>query len=122
MTTTQEITPTLPMYTLRRDDKPPLRFRGRQIAYADTADRNSTRWTEVTVYRTKGGKCVLYIREVSQWQGEGTSRWGWTVSCPEEIPDLIRSTLDCIPDEVSRMLSRLDEMPEFHGIWVEEVD
>jgi EXLDI family protein len=110
------------MYTLRRDDKPPLRFRGRQIAYADTADRNSTRWTEVTVYRTVGGRCVLYIREVSQWQNEGTSRWGWTVSRPAEIPDLIEKTLDCIPDEVSRMLSRLDEMPEFAGIWVEEVD
>jgi EXLDI family protein len=122
MNTTQETIPTLPMYTLRRDDKPPLRFRGRQLAYADTAGPNSTRWTEVTVYRTAGGKCVLYIREVSQWQGEGTSRWGWTVSRPTEIPDYIRSTLDCMPEDISRMLSRLEEMPEFHGIWVEEVD
>lgn len=121
MNTTQDTT-TLPLYTLRRDNKPPLRFRGDRIGYADTAGPNSTRWTEVHVYRTQGGRCVLYIREVSQWQGEGTSRWGWTVSRPTEIPDLILSTLDCIPDDVSRMLSRLEELPEFQGIWIEAVD
>ncbi len=124
MNTTQETTPTptLKLYTLRRDDMPPLRFRGEVVDEASTHTHQTTRWVEVTVYRTQGGRYILRIRHRTQWQGESDTLRAWSLSRPADIRDHLREDLGYIPDDVSRMLSRLEELPEFRGIWVEEVE
>jgi len=121
--TTQD-TPTLKLYTLRRDDLPPLRFRGEVIDESDTFNPvdSSTRWVEVTVYRTAGGRYILRVAHRTQWQGESDTLRAWSLSRPSDIRDHLREDLGHIPDDVSRMLSRLEELPEFRGIWVEEVE
>ncbi len=117
-------TPTHTLYTLRRDDMPPLRFRGEVIDESDTFNPlgSSTRWVEVTVYRTQGGRYVLRVRHRTQWQGESDTLRAWSLSRPVEIRDYLRDDLGYIPDDISRMLSRLEELPEFAGIWVEDVE
>jgi EXLDI family protein len=121
MNTTQD-TPTLKLYTLRRDDLPPLRFRGEIIDEASTHTHQTTRWVDVTVYRTQGGRYILRIRHRTQWQGESDTLRAWSLSRPADIRDYLREDLGHIPGEVSRMLSRLEELPDFRGIWMEEVE
>ena len=119
--TTQD-TPTLKLYTLRRDNLPPLRFRGEVIDESSTHTHQSTRWVEVTVYRTAGGRYIIRVRHRTQWQGESDTLRAWSLSRPADIRDYLRDDLGCIPDDISRMLSRLEELPEFRGIWIEEVE
>ena len=57
-------------YIIKRDGQPPLTFKGDEIGKGTTRDHNSTRWTNVTIYKTKGGKYVAYIERATQWQGE----------------------------------------------------
>jgi len=57
-------------HTINRDGKPPLTFTGEILAKADNRDHNSTRWTSITIYRTKAGKFVAHIDRITQWQGE----------------------------------------------------
>lgn len=58
---------------LHRDGKPPLRFTA--LAQWEGSDRirhgtQATRWTDVVVYRTKGGKIVVRHSSLTCWQGE----------------------------------------------------
>lgn len=59
--------------TLKRTGKPPLRFRGELIEESDgerQRGKENTRWHELGVYRTEGGKFVLRIAYRTRWQGE----------------------------------------------------
>lgn len=109
------------LYTLRRDDLPPLRFRGIKLEECDTRTHDSTRWVEVRIYRTQGGRYILRVCHRTQWQGESDTLRAWSLSDPTEIRDYLRDDLGHIPDEVYYMLERLNDMPEFAGIWMEEV-
>lgn len=70
-----------------------LRFQGKEIASASTwkhygPDQN--RFTNLTVYQTKGGKYVLRNEYVTRWQGEnGTSQ----ADIYESIEDLMDSVI-----------------------------
>ena len=62
-------------FELARDDGPDVRFQGEQIAGASSFHHEgprNTRWTELKLFRTKGGKLVC--QEVGQtcWDGERT--------------------------------------------------
>lgn len=124
--TTQDntTTPKPQLYTLRRDDLPPLRFWGAKIDQADTFNPldSSTRWVEVRVYRTRGGRYILRVVHRTQWQGEHSVLRAWSLATPADIRERLVDDLGHIPDEISRMLERLDALPEFSGIWVEEVE
>jgi len=57
--------------TLARSNQRPLSFRGHMLAAATTKDQNnSTRWHEAEVYRTTHNRVVVYLRSLTQWQGE----------------------------------------------------
>jgi hypothetical protein len=68
-------------YKITRDGKIDLKFTGEMIAHAenspDTARSNYSgstgRWTELVLYKTKGGKFVCSRIHGTQWQGERDS-------------------------------------------------
>lgn len=63
-------------FTLKRDNEPDIRFTGEEVATADSYDPvggpRNTRWTELTLYRTTGGKWVCHEVGITRWEGERT--------------------------------------------------
>lgn len=60
-------------YTLTRTGDTPLRFRGEQIVAVSSRLANGqerSRWFELSLYRTAGGKYIAAIAFRSLWQGE----------------------------------------------------
>ena len=60
-------------HTIERDNEPALRFTGELIAEASSwrADRDD-RWTELRLYRTRGGRYICEQVGHTRWQGERT--------------------------------------------------
>lgn len=67
------------IYTLKVDNAPRIRFSGELIASASSSDNRAMgssysgvtgRWTELELYKTKGGKFVCHTIERTRWQGE----------------------------------------------------
>lgn len=66
------------LITIQRDGAPDIRFVGERIAATcSSADRGNSyfsgstgRWTELELYRTRGGKYVAQQIGCTQWQGE----------------------------------------------------
>ena len=56
--------------TLYRDGKRNLRFVGELIREESTRGIDDNRWTELSLYVTKGGRYVAARSRISQWQGE----------------------------------------------------
>lgn len=62
---------------LSRDSGPDVRFQGEEIASASSFEHDgprNARWTELTLYRTKGGKLVCAEAGRTKMQGERTKR------------------------------------------------
>jgi hypothetical protein len=61
--------------TVERDNDADLRFEGEQIASASShhfEGPQNTRWTELTLYKTKGGRLVCSKTGCTRWLGERT--------------------------------------------------
>jgi len=74
-------------YVIRRDGKPPIRFKGRELAETNTRGRTpegheDSRWDRYTLYMTRAGKYVLVHEYVTQWQGELGRQEAWTGEDP----------------------------------------
>lgn len=54
--------------TVDRTGLPPIRFAGTEIGSGSTG--GLTRWTAVTIYKTKGGGYVTQVENLTIWQGE----------------------------------------------------
>lgn len=63
---------TIEQHTITRDGQPPLRFEGAIIGSASSC-RVDTRGTDITIYRTKGGRFVAQVERWTRWQGESGS-------------------------------------------------
>lgn len=62
-------------YTVERDNEPALTFSGEKIASVSsytTSNATRWRWTELTLYRTQGGRYVCEQVGRTRWQGEHT--------------------------------------------------
>ena len=65
-------------YNLRVDNSPNMKFTGERIASASSSPETSRsdysgttgRWTELDLYKTKGGKYICHQVGFTQWQGE----------------------------------------------------
>jgi hypothetical protein len=65
-------------HTIKRDNERDLVFTGEQIASVSSTPNNASssysgstgRWTELRLYRTKGGKYVCQSIGRTQWEGE----------------------------------------------------
>ena len=59
--------------TLENDHGPNYRFQGEQLAHVSSRKNDgtgSTRWTELKLYRTKGGKLICHELGMTLWDGE----------------------------------------------------
>lgn len=66
-------------YTLEVDNAPAIRFRGEHIAHASSkSPDNESRWTELDLYRTAGGKYICHTVGLTCYQGE-SDRYAATV-------------------------------------------
>lgn len=61
-------------FEITNDNAPNIKFVGKQLVYVTGKDpynnRNNGRWTNLTLYKTKGGKYVCEREGKTQWQGE----------------------------------------------------
>jgi hypothetical protein len=80
---------------LTRTGDAPLVFSGKEVAQAAGPRRSGrqeqTRWTDLTVYRTEGGKLVAEIVYRSTWQGESDEHRA--IVCDDE-----RGLIDALRD------------------------
>lgn len=66
-------------YTVERDDKLPIRFKGELLAsVSSSSDRamgnmysgSTGRWQKLRLFKTKGGKYICEHQELTKWQGD----------------------------------------------------
>lgn len=77
-------------YTLKRDDARDITFTGAEIASASSKGRSreTGRWTEITLYRTAGGKYICETVGHTQWEGEKIRHSVEVVDSLEAVPDI----------------------------------
>lgn len=109
--------------TLNRTGQPPLRFTGTLIASENGRGTNDTRWSIVSLYRTKGGKIIVYVESITQWQGESSYYKGRSVTTAQEAIDYLKDDEGHIGRTSQRAIEKaVDVDPEFAAAWVESVD
>lgn len=60
-------------HVVSRDNATDLKFNGSELGYATSNDpygNDNSRWFELTLYRTVGGKYVCAKKDISRWDGE----------------------------------------------------
>lgn len=78
--------PIMETITIERDSEPDLRFTGECIASATSKDPyKGGRWTNLRLYRTKGGKYICEQEGVTQYQGERDRRSGAVCTTEAEV-------------------------------------
>ena len=81
-------------FTIPRTGDRALAFSGDELASTDTRSHEGfgqSRWHELTLYQTDGGRYVLAVSYRTQWQGEIPVDWAWTAETADEAADLLRS-------------------------------
>ena len=112
---------------IKRDGLPPIAFTGEQIASADNRVGNdgnrANRWTEVSIYRTKGGKFIAALTRLTCWQGESDRRAAASFATAAEVIEWLKegeSELGSVSQEAVEKATKA--APEFAAAWVEEVE
>lgn len=81
-------------FTLEIDNAPSIRFTGELMARAASSDNRARtnrysgqtgRWTELAIYKTKGGKFVCHQVGRTRWDGERDRFSGKVCQTPEEV-------------------------------------
>lgn len=111
-------------FTLQEDGFPDVTFTGREIASASSHVRNGVEqntYSDVSVYETRGGKYVVQVIHVSQWQGEGdTSEVHEYDSLADLAADMQDEEVIPLAIELGRELSK--EYPAFRSVWVRKIE
>lgn len=87
-------------HTIIRDNAPDLIFTGEVIASASSSPETARsdysgstgRWTELCLYRTKGGKYVCETIGRTQWQGEHDRHSAAVCETPEAVCEFFGSS------------------------------
>ena len=83
-------------FTLEMDNAPGARFTGELLARAASSDNQAMgshysgqtgRWTELALYKTKGGRYVCHQVDRSRWKGERDRFSGKVCDTLEEVKD-----------------------------------
>ncbi len=88
------------LFTIKRDNAPDLKFTGELVAAASSSANNASssysgsvgRWTELSLYRTKGGKFVCQSEGCTQWQGEHNRHAAAVCETPEAVCEFFGSS------------------------------
>lgn len=120
-------TPTMDKHTIKRDGHPPIVFRGELIAEANNRVGNdgnrANRWTEVAIYKTKGGNYVARVSRFTCWQGETDHHTATAEETPAALVTWLMKddgTLGSVSQEAVEKAAKAD--PGFAAAWVEEVE
>lgn len=103
------------MTTIKRDNQPPIRYRGEVIGSRSTRHHDSNRWTVWTIHLTASGRVILETVHRSQWQGERDEHTAAVYLSPAALCDQLRS--GSVNDELSELLGEL-----YPDHWVEVID
>lgn len=81
-------------YLIQRSGLNPLKFTGTLIASSRGRDlcpdqENLIRWHDINLYQTSGGKYILHIQYVSEWEGEFSHSYARQFA-REELGDVLR--------------------------------
>jgi hypothetical protein len=83
-------------FTLEIDNAPNIRFTGEMVASAVSSDNQAMgssysgqtgRWTDLALYKTKGGKFVCHQVGRTRWQGERDRFSGKVCETLEEVKE-----------------------------------
>lgn len=83
-------------FTIEIDNEPNIRFTGELLGYAASSDNQAMgssysgqtgRWTELALYKTKGGKFVCHQVGRTRWQGERDRFSGKVCETLEEVKE-----------------------------------
>lgn len=83
-------------YCLPRTGAPSLSFRGELLAevqgeeFLEPRGRNP-RWHDLELYRTAGGRHVLYVRYRTDWPGEVGHDLAMVLESPQNVAEALRS-------------------------------
>lgn len=80
------------IFTLTRENEPRLKFEGVLVTSASGELPNveeQMRWTELSLYRTKGGKFVVQRVKVSSYEGERNRYETWILSNLSTVTQLL---------------------------------
>lgn len=80
---------TMEQFIIRSDNEPDLRFTGEVVAHASSYSSTNSkgRWTDLCLYKTKGGKYVCESIGRTQWQGEKVKFKAYVAQNFEEIKE-----------------------------------
>lgn len=70
-------------FELQNDNGPDYRLEGEELAQVTSRGNDSTRWSNLFLYRTAKGTLVAHEVGVSQWEGE-TTRYTVHVAADEQ--------------------------------------
>ena len=114
-------------HIIKRDGLPPISFTGELLAAADNRvnrDGNrANRWTEIEIYRTKGGKYVASIERKTCWQGEEDNTTADSFVAAAEVIEFLKQDngeLGAVGQEAVEKAVKTD--PAFASTWIEEVE
>lgn len=118
---------TAEVITITRDGKPPLRFTGSEIASASNRSHQGerkNRWTILTLYKTRGRKCVIKRVHRSQWVGESDRTAAHAFDTAAEVVEWLTEDsggeLGGVSQELLELAAKVD--PAFAAAYVEEVE
>lgn len=75
-------------HTITRDGDKPIVFTGERIGEGSTHSNqgsNEFRYTDVYIYRTKGGKYVVDVQHITRWQGEQSTSTAAALDTPDDV-------------------------------------
>ena len=111
---------------IKRDGLPPIAFTGEVIGSGSNSiqgGNRANRWTEVEIYRTKGGRFVVTLSRFTCWQGESDRHSAKSCATAAEVIDWLKegeSELGSVSQEAVEDAAKV--APEFAAVWVEEVE
>lgn len=103
---------------LKRSGKPGLEFEGELLYEGESSpDQASDRWSgavgrweKVRVYRTAGGKYVVWIARYTAWQGERDVYLAEVFSSPEGVVEYLESEEPWAAEEVAEELELTERL------------
>lgn len=114
---------------IRRTGFPPLQFKSVQSWEATSRNHKSTRWTDVRIYRTVGGRYVAEVRSLTLWEGEQDFSKAQSFASAQEVIEWLkdddgrlgRVSQEAV-DRASGMSGSGEADPGFVEVFVEVVE
>jgi len=113
-------------HIIKRDGLPPIAFTGEEIASASNHSHQGSaqnRWTEVSIYRTKGGRFIAKVSRITCWQGESDQTTATSCATAEGVIEWLKEGQDelgSVSQEAVEKAAKVE--PAFAAAWVEVVE